>query len=67
MADSINTPGVPEPEVSATAQRYKTGALPDDTNMSDPRCYGQCVEGPNLKTDGADNDVAQGYQSQYTD
>jgi len=60
---NYNTPGVPEPEASATAQRNATRAFPDDTNVSPPRCYGQAVEAPNTKTDG----FAEGYQSQYTD
>ena len=67
-SNSTNTEGVPEPEVSATAQRNATRAFPDDTNWSEPRCYGQCVQGPNLKTDGADDEqTPTGYQQQYTD
>jgi len=62
-----STPGVPEPEVSATAMRNATRAFPDDNNISPPRCYGQTVESPNTKTDGCCHEVAQGYQAQYTD
>lgn len=55
-SNSYNTEGVPEPEVSATAQREKTAAFPDDNNMSPPRCYGQCIE------EDAPDQVARGNQ-----
>ena len=60
---TYSTPGVPDPEVSAKAMRDATRALPDDTNVSPPRCYSQCVESPRIEQ----NSVAEGYQSQYTD
>jgi len=63
MPKSYNSEGVPEPEVSARAMRDATRALPDDTNMSPPRCYSQCVESPRIEQNG----VAEGHQSQYTD
>lgn len=47
-SNSVNTPGVPEPEVSAMEQIKKTHAYPDDTNWSEPRCYNQCVETPKI-------------------
>lgn len=50
---SMNTPGVSEPEVSAMAQRAKTAAFPDDTNVSGPRCYNQCVEAPVINDEGS--------------
>lgn len=51
MAKSYNTDGVPEPEVSARSMRDATRALPDDTNVSPPRCYSQCVEAPGKAKD----------------
>lgn len=61
MPTNTNTPGVPTPEESALAMRNKTRAFPDDNNMSEPRCYEQCVEAPKIES------VATGYESQYTD
>lgn len=57
----MNTPGVPEPEVSAMEQIKKTAAYPNDTNWSEPRCYDQCVEAPLIP------DQVAGDQPPYTD
>lgn len=60
---NYNTPGVPNPEDSAKAQRAKTAALPYENNGTsnpDPRRYDQCVELP-----GCDGQVAQGNGPAY--
>jgi len=51
-----NTPcSISDGEITPTSVesvRDMTRAFPDDTNVSGPRCYDQCIEGPNLGTDG---------------
>ena len=60
-----NTPGVPEPEDSAKAQRAKTGAGPDDTNVSPPRCYDQCIEADPLPNNKLPRQTAAGQGDVY--
>ncbi len=67
---AYETPGVPTPEQSATAQRAKTAALPYENNGTsnpNPRRYDQCVEVP--ECDGpagmGSGQVAQGNGPAY--
>lgn len=50
---------VSDAEITATPASEildKTKAFPDDTNVSPPRCYDQCVEDPNDGDNDEDDD-----------
>ena len=47
---------ISDKEITATPASEilrRTRALPNDTNVSPPRCYAQCVEGPEDKDEEA--------------
>lgn len=63
-----NTPGVPDPEVSAMKMRAKTAAFPDQEDGNYPRIYGQHVPAPESEPDGDDDDyMAKGTGPAYGD